>query len=117
MTMTITERAIESVVVLDLNGRLCLGDGDELLKGTVRRLIQSGRKHVMLNLTNVSYADSSGLGALMAVFLDAKKQGGVVRLHSPSQRLHDLLVMTNLFAVLEISGSEAQALASLGSIA
>jgi len=112
--MTIQEREVASVLVLDLDGRLCLGDGTDLLKETMQRLMQSGRQHVVLNLTNVSYADSSGLGALLAVFLEAKKRGCALRLHSPSRRLHDLLVMTKLLQVLEISESESQALASFG---
>jgi anti-anti-sigma factor len=115
--MTIQERAINSVVVLDLIGRLCLDDGDQLFKETVQRVMKGGCRHVIVNLTHVSYADSAGLGALLSVFLDAKKQGGHLRLHSPAQRLQDLLVMTRLRAVLEISDSESQAFASLENLA
>ncbi len=114
--MKIQERYVDSAAVLDLEGRLCLGDGDVLLKETMRRLMQDGRRHVVLNLTNVPSADSSGLGALVAVFLEAKKHGATIRLHSPSRRLHDLLVMTRLRDMLEISDSEAQALASFGRV-
>ena len=63
--MTIRERTVDSVVVLDLSGRLVLGDGDQLLKETVQNLIASGRKHIVLNLAEVSYVDSSGLGSLV----------------------------------------------------
>ena len=115
--MTIQEREINSVVVLDLVGRLCLDDGDQLLKDTVQRVMNGGCRRVVVNLTSVTYADSAGLGALLSVFLEAKKQGGHLRLHSPAQRLHDLLVMTRLRSVLEVSDSESQALASLGSLA
>jgi anti-sigma B factor antagonist len=110
--MTIQERVVASVPVLDLDGRLCLGDGDVLLKETVRRLMRDGHLRVVLNLTNVTYADSSGLGSLMGTFLEARKNGVTLRLHSPSRRLHDLLVMTRLRDVLEISESESHALAS-----
>ena len=112
--MTIQERSVASVPVLDLDGRLCLGEGDALLKETVRRLMRDGHQRVVLNLTNLSYADSSGLGALLGMFLEAKKNGATLRLHSPSRRLHDLLVMTRLRDVLEISDSESQALAGFG---
>jgi anti-sigma B factor antagonist len=110
--MTIRERAVESVVVLDLAGRLVLGDGDQLLKDTVQNLMASGRKFVVLNLADVSYVDSSGLGSLVAVFLSARKQGGALKLLNPSKRLHDLLAIAKLLTVLDISESEAQAVAS-----
>ena len=110
--MTIRERAVDSVVVLDLAGRLVLGDGDQLLKDTVHKLMTGGRKHVVLNLAEVSYVDSSGLGALVAVFLSARKQGGALKLLNPSKRLHDLLAIAKLLTVLDISDSEAQAVAS-----
>ena len=110
--MTIRERAVEAVVVLDLSGRLVLGDGDQLLKDTVQNLMTTGRRHVVLNLAEVSYVDSSGLGALVAVFLGARKQGGALKLLNPSKRLHDLLAIAKLLTVLDISESEAQAVAS-----
>jgi anti-sigma B factor antagonist len=109
--MTIRERAVDSVVILDLAGRLVLGDGDQLLKETVQNLVASGRKHVVLNLAEVSYVDSSGLGSLVAAFLGARKQGGAVKLASPSKRLHDLLAMAKLLTVLDVSDSEAKAVA------
>lgn len=110
--MTIQERAIDSAVILDLGGRLALGDGDGLLKERVQQLLGSGSRFIVLNLADVSYVDSAGLGALVAVFLDAKKSGGSLKLLNPSKRLHDLLTMARLLTVLEISGSEAEALAS-----
>lgn len=114
--MTIRERTVDSVVVLDLAGRLVLGDGDQLLKDTVQNLIASGRKHVVLNLADVSYVDSSGLGALVAVFLSARKQSGALKLLNPSKRLHDLLAIAKLLTVLDISDSEAQAVASFSAV-
>ena len=114
--MTIRERTVDSVVVLDLAGRLVLGDGDQLLKETVLNLIASGRKHVVLNLAEVSYVDSSGLGSLVAVFLGARKQGGALKLLNPSKRLHDLLAIAKLLTVLDISDSEAQAVASFSTV-
>jgi anti-sigma B factor antagonist len=110
--MTIQERAVESVVVLDLGGRLVLDDGDGLLKERVQQLIARGSRHIVLNLADVSYVDSAGLGALVAVFLDSRKQGGSVKLLSPSKRLRDLLTMARLLTVLEIGESEPEAIAS-----
>jgi anti-anti-sigma factor len=114
--MTIRERTVDSVVVLDLAGRLVLGDGDQLLKETVQNLVASGRRHVVLNLADVSYVDSSGLGSLVAVFLSARKQGGALKLLNPSKRLHDLLAIAKLLTVLDISDSEAQAVASFSTV-
>jgi anti-sigma B factor antagonist len=110
--MTIQERAVDSVVVLDLGGRLVLDDGDGLLKERVQQLIAGGSRHIVLNLADVSYVDSAGLGALVAVFLDSRKQGGSVKLLNPSKRLRDLLTMARLLTVLEISESEAETMAS-----
>jgi len=81
---------VDSVVALDLSGRLALGDGDELLKQTVRSLLTRGINRVVVNLAEVSYADSSGLGAIVSVFLEARKSGAAVKLHSPSKRLQAL---------------------------
>ena len=114
--MIIQERAVDSVVVLDLGGRLALGDGDGLLKERVQQLIAGGTRRIILNLTDVSYVDSAGLGALVAVFLDSKKQGGSVKLVNPSKRLRDLLTMARLLTVLEITDSEPEAVASFNSV-
>lgn len=109
--MTIQEREVGGVVSLDLSGRLVLGDGDEALKAAVQRLLAAGRKQILLNLADVVYVDSAGLGALASALIEARRQQGNLRMHSPSKRLRDLLVMTRLVAALEISDSEAQALA------
>lgn len=110
--MTIEERAIGSVVVLDLAGRLVLGDGGGLLKDRVNALLKHGSKQVVLNLAEVTYVDSSGLGALVGTFLTAKNAGGALKLLSPSKRLHDLLAMARLLKVLDICDSEEQAVQS-----
>ena len=82
----------------------------------VKYLVASGRRHVVLNLADVSYVDSSGLGSLVAVFLSARKQGGALKLLNPSKRLHDLLAIAKLLTVLDISDSEAQAVASFSTV-
>jgi anti-sigma B factor antagonist len=112
--MTIEERAVEQVAVLDLGGRLVLGDGDEALRHKIQALMTGGSTQVVLNLADVSYVDSAGLGSLVAVCLDARKHGGAIKLHSASKRLHDLFVMARLVSVLDISESESQALAGFG---
>jgi anti-sigma B factor antagonist len=112
--MTIQERSVDTVTVLDLSGRLVLGDGAEHLKQTAEALTARGCRHIILNLTDVSYVDSAGLGALLAVFFETKKHGGAVKLQQPSKRLHDLLAMARLTTVFDITESERDALAGFG---
>jgi anti-sigma B factor antagonist len=111
--MTIGERVMGPATVLELSGRLVLGDGDEPLKGKVKDLMQQGATHVMLNMTDVTYVDSAGLGALVGVSLSARHQGREITLVNPSQRLLDLLCMARLRHVVKVCDSEAQALGYL----
>lgn len=110
--MTIQERNVGSVTVLDCDGKLVLGDGDALLKDKIHSLVFQGRKSILLNLGGVSYVDSSGLGALVASSLTAKNNGGQIRLVNLTKRLHDLLVISKLVNVFESFDSEAEALRS-----
>ena len=109
--MTIGERVVGPATVLELTGRLVLGDGDEPLKGKVKALLLQGASHVMLNMTGVTYVDSAGLGALVGLSLTARQQGRAVTLVNPSQRLVELLAMAKLQNVVTVCASEAQALA------
>jgi anti-sigma B factor antagonist len=111
--MTIEERTVGPVVMLELSGRLVLGEGDEQLKGRVRDLLKQGTTHVMLNMVDVTYVDSSGLGALVGVSLSARHHGGVVTLVTPSKRLMELLAVARLQAVVNVCDTESQALRSL----
>ena len=112
--MTIQERSVDAVVVLDMSGRLVLGDGAEHLKETAEALTARGCRQIILNLAEVSYVDSAGLGALLAVFFETKKHGGRVKLQQPSKRLHDLLKMAKLTTVFDITDSEHAGLAGFG---
>jgi anti-sigma B factor antagonist len=111
-SMTIDERMVGSMVVLDVSGRITLGDGEGLLKEAVTNLLKRGRANLLLNMAEVSYVDSSGLGTLVGSSLAAKRQGGAVKLLNPSKRLYDLLSMSRLLQVIEVCDSEAQALES-----
>jgi anti-sigma B factor antagonist len=110
--MTIQERVVGSVTVLDLNGKLVLGDGDTLLKDKVHSLVFQGRKQIVFNMGGVSYVDSSGLGALVASSMTAKNNGGQIKLVALTKRLHDLLVISKLVNVFETFDSEADAVNS-----
>src|SRR5919201_7091679 len=110
--MTIQERVVGSITVLDLNGRLVLGDGDTLLKDKIHSLVFQNRKQIVLNMGDISYVDSSGLGALVASFVTAKNNGGQIKLVALTKRLHDLLVISKLVNVFETFDSEAEAVNS-----
>ena len=110
--MTIQERVVGSVAILDLGGKLVLGDGDMLLKDKVHSLVFQGQKHILLNLGNVSYMDSSGLGALVAASVTAKNNGGQIKLLNLTKRIQDLLSISKLLTVFDCYDSEAEALAS-----
>jgi anti-sigma B factor antagonist len=112
--MTIQERAIGTVVVLDISGRLVLDDGEATLKHRMSTLLERGIHQVVLNVSEVSYVDSAGLGALVSSFLGAKRQGVALRLLNPSERLHELLSMAKLLPIIHVCQSEAQALESFG---
>ena len=110
--MTIEERVVGSVTILDLEGKLVLGDGDTLLKDKIHSLVFQGRRNIVLNLGRVSYMDSSGLGALVASFVTAKNDGGQVKLLNLTSRLQDLLAIAKLLTVFETFDSEADVVRS-----
>ena len=114
--MTIQERASGAVQILDLNGKLVLGDGDVLLKDKVHSLVFQGRKQIVLNLGSVSYVDSSGLGALIAASLTAKNNGGEIKLLNLTKRIQDLLSIAKLATVFETFDNEAVAVASFPAV-
>lgn len=110
--MTIQERVVGSATVLDLSGKLILGDGDTLLKDKIHSLVFQGRRQLVLNMGAVSYVDSSGLGALVASSVTAKNNGAQIKMVSLTKRLHDLLSIAKLLTVFESYDSEAEAISS-----
>jgi len=115
--MTIQERVVGSVTVLDLDGKMVLGDGDTLLKDKIHSLVFQERQNIVLNLGRVSYMDSSGLGALVASFVTAKNYGGQVKLLNLTGRLQDLLAIAKLLTVFDTFDSEADAVRSFAAAA
>ncbi len=113
MSLHITERAIGDVVVVDLSGKITLSDGgDAMLKDKVRSLLQQRRKKLVLNLADVSYVDSAGLGELVQAYAAASKNGGTLKLLNTTKRIRDLLSITKLLTVFETFDSEAEAITS-----
>lgn len=110
--MTLTERRVGDVTVLDLNGRLVLEEGDAVLRERVRALTDEGRLKILLNLRDVTYIDSCGIGVLIAKFVSVRRKGGDVRMVHLTTRSRRLMEISKLLNVFRIFDSEADAVAS-----
>jgi anti-sigma B factor antagonist len=111
--MHISERSVGNVTVVDVSGKITLGDGgDVALKDKMRSLIQQGVTNVLLNLGDVSYVDSAGLGEIVQSYATVTKSGGKLKLLNVTKRIKDLLSITKLLTVFECYDSEAEALKS-----
>lgn len=113
--MEIQERVLENVVVVDLNGKLTIGEGDALLREKIDSLIQQGHTNLLLNLGEVPYVDSAGLGEIVRTFTTVKHQGGTLKLINLTKRIKDLLTITKLLTVFDTYDSEAEAVGSFKS--
>jgi anti-sigma B factor antagonist len=112
VTMKSSSRQIDGVTVLDLSGRITLGEGSVILRDTIRDLIGHGQKKILLNLGDVSYIDSSGIGELVSAFTTVRNQGGELKLLNLTKKVHDLLQITKLYTVFDIKDDEATAIKS-----
>ena len=110
--MQIEERAVGDVVILDLKGKITLGEGDELLKDKVNSLVNQGHKKIVLNLADVPYIDSAGLGEVVRAYTTVSRQGGALKLLGLTKRITDLLAITKLLTVFETFDSEDEAVRS-----
>jgi anti-sigma B factor antagonist len=115
--MQIDQRAIGDVVVLDVKGRITMGEGDELLKDKVNSLVNQGHKKIVLNLAEVPYIDSAGLGEIVRTYTTVSRQGGSLKLLSLTKRITDLLSITKLLTVFETFDSENEAVRSFSASA
>ncbi len=113
--MEIEERTLENVVVLDLKGKLTIGEGDELLREKINNLMQQGHKNLLLNLEDVPYVDSAGLGEIVRTYTTVSRQGGNLKLVNLTKRITDLLAITKLLTVFDTFESEADAVSSFSS--
>jgi len=113
--MQIEERAVGDVVVLDVRGKITLGEGDELLKDKVNSLVNQGRKKIVLNLADVPYIDSAGLGRIVSTHTTVSRQQGGLKLLNLTKRITDLLAITKLATVFETFDSEEEAIRSFQS--
>jgi anti-sigma B factor antagonist len=110
--MEISERNDGKVTILSLAGKVTLGEGDVLLKDKLHSLLNQGRKDVLLNLAQVSYVDSAGLGAIVSAYTTMTREGGSLKLANVTKKLQDLLSITKLLTVFETFDSEDEALRS-----
>jgi anti-sigma B factor antagonist len=110
--MQIDERAVGDVIILDLNGKMTLGEGDELLREKVSSLVSQGKKKLILNLEGVPYIDSAGLGEIVRTYTTVSRQGGKLKLLHLTKRIEDLLSITKLLTVFEVYEDENEAVQS-----
>jgi len=110
--MQATTRQVADVAIVDVSGRITVGEGNVMLRDLVRQLIDAGHRKIALNLHEVGYVDSSGMGELVKAYTTVRNQGGQLRLVNPSKRVNDLLQMTKLSAVFTIEADEASAIQS-----
>ncbi len=112
MTMKASTRQVDGVTIVDLSGRITLGEGSVLLRDTIRDLVTKGSKKILLNLGDVTYIDSSGIGELVSAFTSVRKEGGELKLLNLTKKVHDLLQITKLYTVFEVKDDEAAAVSS-----
>ncbi len=111
MAIKASTRQVESITIVDLGGRITLGEGSNALRDTIRQLVDKGNKKILLNLGEVTYIDSSGIGGLVSAFNMTRSQGGELKLVNVTRKVHDLLRMTKLDTLFDIKDDEASALA------
>lgn len=112
MSFKSTPRDIGDATVIDLSGRITLGEGSAMLREMVKDLVGKGRKQIILNLGDVSYIDSSGIGELVSGFQTVRTSGGELKLLNLTRKVHDLLQITKLFTVFDVHNDEDAALSS-----
>ena len=112
MTMKASNRQVSGVTVVDLSGRITLGEGSTVLRETVKDLLSKGQRKILLNLADVTYIDSSGIGELVSAFTSVRNQGGDLKLLKLTKKVHDLLQITKLYTVFDVKDDEAAAIQS-----
>ena len=110
--ITISERQAGDVTILDLSGKVTIGEGSVALRSAIRRLLGEGKSKILLNLGGVGYVDSSGIGELVSSFTAVNKEGGTLKLLNLTQKIQDLLAITKLLTVFDVFEDEGSALSS-----
>ena len=107
MTMKASTRQVGGVTIVDLSGRITLGEGSVILRDSIRDLVSKGKNKILLNLADVTYIDSSGIGELVSAFTTVRNQSGELKLLKLTKKVHDLLQITKLYTVFDIKDDEA----------
>jgi anti-sigma B factor antagonist len=110
--MRIDERTVDGVTILDLHGKMLIGEGDELLREKINQLVENGTEKILLNLAEVPYVDSAGLGEIVRCYTTVSRKNGKLKLLHLTKRIHDLLSITKLLTVFETFESEEEAVRS-----
>ena len=113
--MKVSTRQLNEVTIVDLSGQIKLGEDTAVLRDTVKNLVGKGQKKVLLNLGEINYIDSSGIGELVSAFTSVRNQGGELKLMHLTKKVHDLLLITKLYTVFEVMDDEAAAIAAFSS--
>jgi anti-sigma B factor antagonist len=112
VTMKANNRQVNGVTIVDMSGRITLGEGSVILRDSIKDLLGKGQKKILLNLGDVSYIDSSGIGELVSAFTSVRNQGGELKLLKLTKKVHDLLQITKLYTVFDIKDDETDAIRS-----
>jgi len=114
MNMTTSIRQVGSVTIVDISGRIVLGEESAALRDLVSGLLSKSHTQILFNLGDVDYIDSSGLGSLVGAFTSVRKHNGELKLLNLTNKVHDILQITKLYTVFDVANSEAEALKSFG---
>jgi len=112
VSLKLHTRQVDGITILDLSGRITLGEGSVQLRDATRDLLSKGSKNILLNLGDVNYIDSSGIGELVSAYTTVRNQGGELKLLNLTKKVHDLLQITKLYTVFDVKDDEASAIAS-----
>jgi len=110
VSMKTSTRQVDGVTIMDCSGRITLGEGSVILRDAVRDLLAKGQKKLLLNLGEVTYIDSSGIGELVSAFTTVRNQGGELKLLNLTKKVHDLLQITKLYTVFDVKEEETSAI-------
>ncbi|MCY7347795.1 MAG: STAS domain-containing protein [Pyrinomonadaceae bacterium] len=110
--LNISERQAGDITILDMDGKVTIGEGSVALRTTIRRLLGEGKKKIILNLSGVGYVDSSGIGEFVSSFTAVNKESGSLKLLNLTQKIQDLLAITKLLTVFDVYENEGEALSS-----
>jgi anti-sigma B factor antagonist len=112
VNLKLGNRVVDGITIVDCSGRITLGEGSVVLRDSVKDLLGKGQKKILLNLGDVNYIDSSGIGELVSAYTTVKNQGGELKLLNLTKKVHDLLQITKLYTVFDVRDDETTAVKS-----